>query len=225
MRSPLVLNGVEVEGDADPVEHPGGVPAGEILVDGAEIEQHQVVVGATRHEAYALGQQTLGHRRGVAQDPGGVLPELIGVVLAETHGLGRDLALDGSPLAAGKDRLVDQLGVFLGGEDQPSPRAAQRLVGGGGDDVGVLHRVGEHLPGHQADEVGGVDHEHRTDLVGDRAEGVVLQVARVGRIPGQHDLGSMFERQPPHLVHVDALRGGVEPVRHEVVLAAGEVDG
>jgi hypothetical protein len=54
-------------------------------------------------------------------------------------------------------------------QDAAAARAAQRLVRGGGDDVGVRHRVRVHATGDQAGDVRRVEHEQRADLVGDLA--------------------------------------------------------
>ena len=46
----------------------------------------------------------------------------------------------GPPCMPGENGLVDRLGVLLLAEDEAAARAAQRLVRGGGDEVGVGHR-------------------------------------------------------------------------------------
>ena len=76
MRRPLVTNGragvvgdgVLVQRDAGLVERRLGLLAGELGVEGAQVDEHQVVVGAARHEAEALAGQRLGQRRGVGDD-------------------------------------------------------------------------------------------------------------------------------------------------------------
>jgi hypothetical protein len=42
--------------------------------------------------------------------------------------------------------------------------------------------------GDEAGEVGHVDHEQRADLVGDLAEGLEVELARVGRPAGEQQL-------------------------------------
>src|SRR5690606_22410498 len=99
------------------------------------------------------------------------------------------------------------------------------LVGGGGDDVGVRHGGWVRPPRHQPDEVGRVDHEHRTDLVGDGTEGGEVEVTGVCGVAGQEDLGPVLQGEPAHLLHVDHLGLGVDAVGDELVVQAGEVHG
>src|SRR5690606_10567555 len=162
----VVGDGVVVEGYPQAVEHAGGIAAGQVLVDGAEVDEEQVVVGPAGDDPHPFVHHRLGHRLGVGDDLVGVGGALGLGGLVEAHGLGGDLALDRAALAAGEHRLVDDLGVPLPREDHAAPRAPERLVGGGGDDVGVLERVGQGLSGDQADEVGGVHQEDGLHLVG-----------------------------------------------------------
>ena len=82
---------------------------------------------------------------------------------------------------------VDRRRVLLLRQHQAAARAAQRLVGRGGGDVGVRHRVlvaGEHLARDQAGEVRHVDHQGGADLVGDLAHLGEVHPARVRRVAG-----------------------------------------
>ena len=78
--------------------------------------------------------------------------------------------------------LLRQLGVV--GEDEARARAADRLVHGRGDDVGVRHGRRVQARRDEPGEVRHVDPEHRADLVGDRAERGEVELARVGRPAG-----------------------------------------
>ena len=65
-------------------------------------------------------------------------------------------------------------------------------MGGCGDDVGVCDGVvwaGEavNLAGDESGEVGHVDHEDGSDLVGDLAEDAEVNPARIGAVSGQED--------------------------------------
>jgi hypothetical protein len=85
-----------------------GLLAGELGVEGAQVDQHQVVVGAARHEPEALAGQRLGQGRGVGHDLGGVVGERTrGGRLAEGDRLGRDDVVERAALQAGEHRLVD----------------------------------------------------------------------------------------------------------------------
>ena len=59
---------------------------------------------------------------------------------------------------------------------------------GGGDDVGVRHRVGVQPGGDQAGEVRHVHHQVGADLVGDPAELGEVQLPGVGRPAGDDQL-------------------------------------
>jgi hypothetical protein len=73
--------------------------------------------------------------------------------------------------------------------------------------------------------VGGVEHEQRAGLVGYLAERLGVDDARVGRGPGDDELGVVLERQVAHLVEIDALVAGCHAVRHEAVEPAAGVHG
>ena len=51
-------------------------------------------------------------------------------------------------------------------------------MGRGGDNVGVRHGARMHAAGHQASEVGHVDHKIGLDTVGDGLEGHEIDLAR-----------------------------------------------
>ena len=84
MRRPLVTNGdlgspgiwLLVESDARLVEGLLGDLAGQVGVEAAQVDQHQVVVGAARDDPEALGRQRPRQGPGVAYDLGRVLLEL-----------------------------------------------------------------------------------------------------------------------------------------------------
>ena len=72
-------------------------------------------------------------------------------------------------------------------------------------------------------EVGGVEQQQRTDLIGDAAEGFGLEAARVARRPGDDHLRPVLDGQIAHLVHVDALVAGRDLVGDESVRQAAGV--
>ncbi len=78
--------------------------------------------------------------------------------------------------------------------------------------------------GDEADDVGGVDEEDRTDLVGDCAERTPVDEAGVGRVTGDDHLGLVLLGETEDLVEVDHLRFRVDSISNEIVVLAGEVD-
>src|SRR5690606_25819034 len=115
---------------------------------------------------------------------------------------GRDDVVERSALRAGEHRLVDGRGVLGPAEDAPAARAAQRLVGGEGHDVGVGDRVGVGAAGDQPGDVGGIEHEQGADLVGDLPERCGVDDPRVGGGAGDDDLGPVLLGQLTDLVEV-----------------------
>jgi hypothetical protein len=170
-----------------------------------QVEQRQVGVGAAGHRAHALGRQRLGQGLGVGDDLPGV-----GLVLGVMHSLkltalARTACMSGPPCIIGKTGLVELGGVLGRADEGAAARAAQHLVGGEGDDVGVRHRARDRLPGDQADEVGRVDHEDRADLVGHLAERREVDEPRDRRAARDDHLGPVLAREVAHLVVVDVL--------------------
>ena len=79
--------------------------------------------------------------------------------------------ISGPPWRPGKTaELIFLPRCFVVGQDHAAARAAQGLVGGRRDDVGVGDRVRVDAAGYQAGEVGHVDHQVGADFVGDLAE-------------------------------------------------------
>ena len=190
----------------------------------AEVDEHQVVVGAARHQPQAVAGQRLGQRRRVAHDLGGVVLELRRGRLGEGDRLGRDDVVERPALQAGEHRLVDDLGQLARCTGSRRPAGPRRVLWV----VKVMmsapcvHRVRVLPAGDEAGDVGGVEHEQRADLVGDGAERLGVDDARVGGGAGDDDLRPVLEGDVAHLVEVDALVARRDAVGHEAVeLAAG----
>ena len=84
--------------------------------------------------------------------------------------------------------------------------------------------LGIALPGDEADEVGGVDHEDRADLVGDLAERGEVDQARDRRAAADDHLRAVLAGEAAHLVVVDVLGVLADAVVHGVEPLAGERD-
>ena len=162
-----------------------------------QVDQHQVVVGAAGDDveagapaalaASALALSTTFLRIGL---------ELRPQRLAEGHRLGGDDMHQRAALQAREDRRVDLLGdVLVVGEDHAAARAAQRLVRGRGDDMGMRERRGMRAAGDQAGEMRHVDHQIGADLVGDLAEAREVPDARIGGAAGDDQLRLVLARR------------------------------
>ena len=130
----------------------------------------------------------------------------------------------GPPCWPGKTAELIFLACSSRAEDHAAAGAAERLVDRGGDDVGVGHRVGVQAGGDEPGEVGHVDHQVGADRVGDRAEALEVEDARVGAPAGEQQLRLALVGDPLDLVHVDQAVLGADLVRRDVVEAAGDVD-
>ena len=162
---------------------------------------------------------------GVGDDARRVVLELRLRSLEEAHRLGRDHVVVRAALEPGEHRLVDPLGELLGAQDRRRPRAAQGLVRRERHDVGAqLDGVRVLAAGDEAGDVGGVEQEQRADLVGDGAQRLRVDDARVGGGAGDDQLRPVLERQVAQRVHVDALVGLRDAVGHEPVQPARRVD-
>ena len=95
----------------------------------------------------------------------------------------------------GKIWLLSVLAYGLLAQDEAAARAAQRLVRGGGDDVGERHRRRVHARGDEAGDVRHVHHHRRADLVGDLAELREVEGARVGAGADDDDLRLVLLRE------------------------------
>ena len=149
--------------------------------------------------------RALGQRGRVGDDLRGVLAELRLRRLGEGHRLGGDDVLERAALEPGEHRAVDLLGQVRAAQDGAAARAAQRLVGGEGDDVGHPDRARVGAAGDEAGRVGGVEHEQRAHRVGDLAEGLGVDDPGVGRRAGHDQRRLLGLGQVGHLVEVDDL--------------------
>ena len=129
---------------------------------GPQIDQHQMLSVPPETMARPPLDQRLGQRLGVVDHALGVELELGLERLAEGDRLGGDDMHQRAALQAGEDRRVDLLAdLFVVRQDHAAARAAQRLVRGGGDDMGVRQRARMDAAGDQAGEMRHVDHEDR----------------------------------------------------------------
>ena len=100
-----------------------------------------MVVGAAGDDVEAGAPQRFGKRAGVLDDVLRIDLEVRSKRLGEGDGLAGDDMHERAALEAGEDRRVELLRhVLVIGEDEAAARAAERLVGGRGDDMGMRKR-------------------------------------------------------------------------------------
>ena len=137
-----------------------GVLAGE--AGRVQVDQEEVVVGAARDDAMAalLERRARAPRRSRATAP------LVGAELrlsasSKATALAAMTCTSGPPWRPGKTVRSRSLAKRSLHRMHAAARAAQRLVGGGGDEVGVRHRARVQPGGDRAGDVRDVDHEQR----------------------------------------------------------------
>ena len=114
--------------------------------------------------------------------------------------------ISGPPCRPGNTAELIFLAMASSSVSTMPPRGpAQRLVGGGGDDMGVAERGRVLARRDQPGEMRHVDEQHRADLVADRAEAGEIEVARVGRAAGDDHLRPMLLGKPLDLVEIDQM--------------------
>ncbi len=220
-----------VEGDAVFVHGDGGLVeglAGDFAVEAfrTQINEHEVVVGATADDSVAERGQSSGEGLGVFDDLGGVVFEVRLEAFAEADGLGGDDVHERAALHAWEDLAVDLFGeVFVVGEDDAATRPTKGLVRGAGDEVGVFHRRRMRTTRDEASDVGHIDEEVSADAFGDLAHLFEVDDAWVGAGTGGDHLRLLTQSDFGEFVIVDALVIGTDAVLTELVEAAAEVGG
>src|SRR5690606_7077797 len=124
---------------------------------------------------------------------------------------------------AGEDRGVDDLLVLCLHHDDAATRAAQRLVRGGGHEVGMRNRVGVDAAGDQACVVGNIYHEKSPYITGDAGHALEVDAQGIGGCAAHDQLGLVLASQLLERVVVQFFLV-VQAVRDKVVKLAGSVD-
>ena len=147
---------------------------------GAQIDQHDMALRAAAHDAQATLGQGFRHNVGVFQHLLLVNLEAWVKRFFERHRFGRDDMHQRAALQTGEHRAVD--GFFMLGfhENDAAARTAQTFVRGGGDHVGMRHRVGIHTRCDQTCVMRHVHQKNSADFFGHfgKARKVDMQAVR-----------------------------------------------
>ena len=127
-------------------------------------------------------------------------------------------------LRAREDGPVDLPGQLGPTEDEATARAAQRLVGRRGDDVGVREGAGVEPGRHEPCDVGHVHEEQRVVGMGDAGHALEVDDARVGARAGHDEPRTDLGRLPLEGVVVDAPVGLPDAVGMDLEVAPAEVE-
>ena len=198
--------------------------AGAVFV--GQVDQQQVVVRAARDQLHAAGGQLGFKRLRVLNNFAGILLELRLQRLAKADGLRGDDVLQRAALRAGEDGGVDALDdILVVRQNQTAAGAAQRLVGRGGDHVGVGHGALVLAACDKTRNVRHIDHQHRAVAVGDLGQLLKVDGAGIGRRTGDQQLGADLRDLLGQCGVVDAAILGGDAVGDKVVVLAAHVHG
>jgi hypothetical protein len=218
-------SGVLVAGNVDLLED--GLNTGTVEVPLLQVDEDHVVVGTVGDELEAEILEGVLELLGVLDDLLLVQLEVLGLSLLESNGKRGDGVVVGSTLVTGEDGEVDgtlkvvqgllaRLRVSaadaLAEEDHSATRTTERLVGGGGDDVGVGEGRLVDAGSDETRDVGHVHHEVAANLVGDLAHAGVVDLTAVGGGTGNQDLGAIHQSVLLELVVVDETSVEVDTV-------------
>ncbi len=196
-------NRVLVDGDAGGAERRLGDLAGDALRE--HVDEHDVIVGAAADDAEAGGLHRAREPRRVLHDLFLIRRELRRRGFLEADRLGRDDVHQRSALHAGEHRAIEVLRVALAAEHHAAARAAQRLVRGRRDELGVRHRARMHAAGDEAGDVRHVDHQRRADALGHRAHAREVDHARIRAGADDDHLRLVLVGELLELVVIDPL--------------------
>jgi hypothetical protein len=183
----VTRDGVLVAGNVDLLQNSLDTSTVEGL--GTEIQQNHVGVGTVGDELVANGLELILERLGILDHLLLVLLELRSSSVLEGNRESGDGVVVRTTLVSREDREVDGtlkviedvlagLGVgvadTLAEEDHGTTGTTERLVGGGGDNIGVFEGRGDDASGNQTGDVSHINNEVGTDLVSNLAHAGVV---------------------------------------------------
>ena len=183
-------------------------------------------VRAARYDAVAELRQLIRERCRILYDLCAVFLERGLERLTECNRLCRNDVHEGAALNAGEDRLVDLRAEFLiASEDDAAARAAQRLVGGRGNDICMRHGIRMLPCGNQPRDMRHIHHEERTDRLCNRPDALKINRTRIRRSARNNHFGLVLLRKCLERIVVNALRLTIHAVGNDLEVRARNVDG
>ena len=141
----------------------------------------------------------------------------------ETDCFGGDDVFERTALDAGEHLRINFLGESLAAKDQSAARAAQGLMGGGGDKISMFHRTGMDPGGNEAGDVRDVRQQVCADFASDLAHALEINGARIGAGTDSDHLRLVFTRHLGELVVIDALVVFADAVMDDLKEFTGEI--
>ena len=215
-------NGILVHGDAGAVERFFGVGAGDAAR--MNFDEKKMIVGAAGDDAESALSNGRGHGFGVGDDLFLIFGEAGFGCFLEADSFGSDGVDERSTLQAGERQLVEFFGELRAAHDEAAARAAQSLVRGGADEIGVRYRARVNACGDESGDVGHVHEEERAVIASGFCDAREIDDAGIGAGAGYDHFGFVLGGEAVDFVVVDLLGVLANAVSDEFVHAAGEIE-
>ncbi len=220
-------------------QHAFGFFTADIFI--AEVDKHEVVIGAAGDDLVSFGYKGIGHGLCVGDHLFAVVDVFGMQVFTEGNSLGGDHMLERTALGAGENGAVKYgahhlhfaLGCGLSPwvrevfahHDHTAAWTAQGFVGGGGHDVAVGHRVVEQLRGDESCGMRNIGEQEGAYGISDGAEAGVIPVAGIGAGAADDELRFFGERDLLYLVHIDAAGLFLNGIKYRAIQFTGKIHG
>ena len=194
-------------------------------LDAVQVQHAKVTVGAAVGQLQATALQPFSQGSGVLLDPPLQPPEGLRLGDLESHAHGGEFLSMGSALLAGKDGHIYAIGqLLIGGHDDSPPRAAERLVGREGDDIGDAHGARESTGDDHARRVADVSQQQGAHLVGDVGKRLPVGRPGVGGKASDDHLGLVLVGQITDLVVIQPAGPPTDAIADDLIALAGKVE-
>ena len=155
----------------------------------SQINQHDVTLGATAHNAQTALCERFGHDLGVLDDLLLVGLETRSHGFFEGNSFGSNDVHERAALQAREDSAVDGFFVLGFHQDDAAARSAQALVGGRCHYVGVRHGVGINTCRNETCIVRHINQKNGANIFGHFGKACKVNVQTVGRCASNDELG------------------------------------
>src|SRR5678815_2490771 len=150
----------------------------------AEIDQHEVVVGAARNDSITVLADSRRERFGVDHYLPLIFAKLRLERFMKANSFRSNNVHQWAALHPRENGGIDLLGEFLFAHNDAAPRPAQTLMCGGGDKMRVWDRTWMLAAYNQTSDVRHVDEQKRADRIRNLAQTREIDNARISRCTG-----------------------------------------
>ena len=216
-------DGVFIGGDVGGVQCDLRDFTSEFRVFFAQVDHHQMIIGATADDVVAALDQCIRECFGIGGDLCLIGFEVVGRCFLEAHRFGCDDMHQWAALRAGEDCRVDLFGVCGFTQYQSATRAAQGLVCSGGDKVSMRYWRGVNLCCDQTSDVCDIGQQVSTDFAGDFTHPLKVNDPRVGRCTDSNHLRLLGACGCGDRIIIDQAILDVDTVIDDIMVDAAEV--